>query len=171
MNAPLATLLLLLQGATVVAVTPEGLADLSTDVVRGRIETQEVRAVEGTAGIATFSRLSVGERLKGKAPAKLVVRQVGGTLGRRSVELPGDARLAAGEEVLLFLRCDAGAPACTVVGLAQGKYRLEPMADGRLGASRDFSATTFVGTPLTAGPEPWGALAARLKAHVAGGAR
>ncbi|MBS2029640.1 MAG: hypothetical protein JST54_17185 [Deltaproteobacteria bacterium] len=160
----------LLLTASVVPQTVEQLTDRATHVVHAKV-TRVVSAREpGPSGIYTRSTLNVSEWLKGPALKSVSLRQSGGTIGSESVELPGDAIFHEGEEVLAFLRCDAGADHCSLVGLAQGKYQLTRDANGKLQATRDFHETAFVkGAPLSGGPEPFDALAARVRARVGGG--
>jgi hypothetical protein len=160
-------LLSALLGATVVPQTLDQLTDRADVVVRATVLAQRAERGDGPGGIYTYTRLQVAEALKGAPAGEVVVRQVGGTVGDSTLDLPGDARLAVGEQALLFLRCRPERPFCTVVGLAQGKYHLDP--DGR--ATRDFAQTAFVqGAPLSGAPAPYAELAQRVRAR-AGGAR
>jgi hypothetical protein len=152
--------------ATVVPQSLEQLTDRATVVVRATVASQESSRAPGPAGIYTFSELRVVEALKGSPPEVVRVRQAGGTVGRETVQLSGDAVLAPGEEVLVFLACRAEQASCAVVGLAQGKFHLQPAADGSVQASRDFAQTEFVhGEPPSAGPEGYAALAQRIRAR------
>ena len=160
----------LLLSASVVPQSVEQLTDRSTHVVRAQVATVQSAREPGPAGIYTRSTLSVSEWLKGKPLPSVSLRQAGGKIGAESVELPGDAALQPGEEVLAFLRCDPGADHCSLVGLAQGKYHLERDEKGAVQARRDFRQTAFVnGAPLSPGPEPYAALAARVRARAGSG--
>ena len=160
----------LILSASVVPQTLEQLTDRSTHVVHATVTHIASAREPGPAGIYTRSTLNVSEWLKGAPLKNVSLRQPGGTIGVESVELPGDAILHEGEEVLAFLRCDVGADHCSLVGLAQGKYHLARDAKGTLQATRDFRQTAFVqGAPLSQGPESYAALAARVRAHVGGG--
>jgi hypothetical protein len=162
----LTALAALLLAATVVPQSVDQLTDRATLVVRATVLSSKAEHAPGPAGIYTFTRLQVAEALKGSAPAQLTLKQAGGTVGEKSVELPGDARLALGEQVLLFLVCRPAQPDCGLVGLAQGKYHLEAGADGKLVATREFKDTAFVGGAApSAGPEPFAALAERVRAR------
>jgi hypothetical protein len=152
--------------ATVVPQSVEQLTDRATVVVRGTVEAQQSAFAEGVAGIYTFSQVRVTEALKGAPGVSIRVRQAGGTVGNKSVSLPGDAVLTSGEDVLLFLHCPAEKAECTVVGLSMGKYHLAPGADGAVAATRDFSQISFArGAAPSAGPERYDAVARRVRAQ------
>lgn len=148
--------------ATLIPLSVEQLTDRSTNVVRATVVSQHSEREKGPAGIYTRTTLHVLETLKGPTSTELVLRQAGGTIGTESVELPGDAKLREGEQVLAFLDCRWG-DHCTLIGLSEGKFHLEPDAKGALVASRDFSDTAFVGEPLSGAPEPYAKLAARIR--------
>jgi hypothetical protein len=156
----------LVLSATVVPQSLEQLTDRATHVVRATVVAQQSMKAPGPAGIYTFTELRVTEALKGSAPETMRVRQAGGTVGREAVQLAGDAVLAPGEDVLLFLSCKPEQTACSIVSLAQGKYHLGAAADGSMQASRDFAQTEFVhGDPPSAGPEAYAALAQRIRSR------
>ncbi len=98
------------------------LATRSDVVVRAKVVSQNVTAPSGPRSIATHTRLHVLEALKGKPPVDIEAVQVGGTWGPYTLLLPGGAKLEVGEEAVLFLRCPR--PACAIVGLSLGKYRV-----------------------------------------------
>ncbi len=153
--------------ATVVPQSLEQLTDRANVVVRATVATQQSARAPGPAGIYTFTALRVVETLKGSAPEVVRVRQAGGTVGRETVQLSGDAARAPGEEVLVFLACRPEQTTCAVVGLAQGKFHLQAASDGSVQASRDFAQTEFVhGDPPSAGPEAYAVLAQRIRARV-----
>ncbi len=58
--------------------------------------------------------------VKGKAPAELRLRLMGGSLDGKTLTVPGNARVEEGERVLLVLR-DQGTYQ-TLVGMSQGKW-------------------------------------------------
>lgn len=91
---------------------------------------QEVSA----EGRPTFvvTTLRIREHLKGNGPQSVEVRQLGGSHGAWSANVPGAARFEAGEQVVAFLRCPGGPSAkqCTVYGLSQGKLKVLKKADG-----------------------------------------
>jgi hypothetical protein len=100
-------------------------------VVHATVASSQARRVGGR--IYTFTELRPTEALKGKPPAKLVVRQPGGEVGALGQYVPGAARFASGEEVVLFLEPAKDDPSVHLVaGMAAGKVRLER----RSGASR-----------------------------------
>ena len=118
------------------------LLDRSDVVVTGRVMDRSVSVDLSSDGrprrIWTRTKIEVLSQVKGNPGLEVSVLELGGTSGRYSMVVPGAASLVPGEEVLLFLRCPE--PACVVVGLAQGKYRLttDP-TNGRRVARRDFA--------------------------------
>lgn len=70
--------------------------------------------------IYTEYTVSVESVKKGATVATVNVRLMGGTVGQTSLTIAGNAALATGERVLLFLR-DQGSYH-TLVGMAQGKW-------------------------------------------------
>lgn len=107
-----------------------GLAQQAAAVVRGEILSQEARWDEDGERIHTYSTLRVRERLQGPSSlaSTLVVKQVGGQVGDVTMHVEGTARLALGEEVVLFLRLNGGFG--YLVGMANGKFGVRRAARG-----------------------------------------
>jgi hypothetical protein len=111
---------------------PFDLAALSREaqaVVRGRVVSQESVRDEPSGRIYTHSAVEVLEVVKGPVLApdprpgvapRVVVRQMGGTIGDETMTVPGTADVQVGEEVVLFLRTDERFG--YLVGMHQGKY-------------------------------------------------
>ncbi len=124
-------------------VVPLSLADQvgrSDLVVRAHVGTAHSAFVPARGTILTWTELEVSEVLKGQAPSTLVLRQMGGTADGQTMMVPGDAHLAAGDDVILFLRTDRSGTGNDVLllALAQSAYHV----DGQR-ASRDLSQLTF----------------------------
>ena len=134
--------------------TLERLAGAATRIVRGVVETTRATEERGERGergtIATYTRVRPLVELKrdGRSGA-LTVRQVGGTVNGRHLEVPGDAKLAPGEEVVLFLQPLGDAYVLVAVGAA--KFRVERRS-GAATVTRDLSNVAV------AQPGPGGAL-------------
>ena len=115
-------------GATIVKSL--GLDELSRTadvVVHGHVEHQESMWGPQRSRIYTVTKVRVSETLKGDATKDrvLTVRQLGGTVDGISQIIAGNAKLADGEEVIVFLRRDPEEPLHYVVGMAQGKYTVD----------------------------------------------
>ena len=138
-------LALLLASLAVQMDVPE-LARKAELVVHGKVVSAESSWQDGR--IVTRSTLRIDETLKGKHAAKLQVLTLGGAVGDLAQNVPGEAALAPGEEVVLFLVKTSGA--LRVLGLAQGKFHVA--ADGT--AAQDLAGLDGAGPalklPLTA---------------------
>jgi len=120
-------------------------------ILRGRVDTVSAHWNEARSAIYSDAEVTVEEVWKG-APSsdRVVVRVLGGTVGTVRLEVDGAPRLAAGEDVVLFLRRADGA--YTPWGMMFGKYRivgpagaavavgLEPPSGEERGAFRPYSA-------------------------------
>src|SRR5262249_3614885 len=90
------------------------------------------------------SVLSVEECWKGTCGDELTVRQLGGELDGEGAAVEGTAALAAGSEVVLFLRPRKDG-AYSPVGMAQGAFQVERDAKLQVRAFvRDVRGLTFV---------------------------
>src|SRR4051812_12023729 len=78
----------------------QGLTRQASLVVRGVVEGQKVGYDEAVHHATVETTVRIDEALKGAAPARVVIRQLKG--------IPGDARFAVGEEVVVFVRAGAG---------------------------------------------------------------
>jgi hypothetical protein len=103
----------------------EQLVQASTDIVRGRVGNQESRWNEANTQIVTFTTIVVGERIKGRAGATVVVEQPGGTVGNVRSDVAGAVRFQEGADYLLFLEpAGLNSSRRLVVGMMQGAYRI-----------------------------------------------
>jgi hypothetical protein len=79
-------------------------AALSTAVVVARVGEAKVSLHPRWSRPVTRTELAVEQVLRGAAPERLVVEQLGGTWQGRRLTIPGDATLIAGVTYVLFLR-------------------------------------------------------------------
>src|SRR5690606_37102530 len=90
-------------GATTVrAWTDAELVQASDLVVRGRVLDVRVEA-RGDGVIETVASVAVSEDYAGDPAAVVEVRELGGTLGAVSLEVPGAARFIVGDDIVLAL--------------------------------------------------------------------
>ncbi len=96
-------------------------------IVQGRVERRTMSWNDERTRIYTVSEIRVDESLKGPARAgeALRVRQLGGEVDGIAQSIAGNAKLALGEEVILFLDRDEANGLHYVVGMAQGKYAID----------------------------------------------
>lgn len=115
-------------GSTLVKQTIESLAAQSSVVVRATVVSSQPRQAGRT--VVTVHRLAVSELLKGDVGEAVTVVTRGGELAQVGVRVDGEAALAPGDELVLFLTpTESGV--FTVTGLAQGAFRVEPAAASR----------------------------------------
>ena len=89
-------------------------------VIHGTVVSAESAWENGA--IVTRSTVTVWRSLKGAARGQVVVRTLGGAVGGIGQRASGEAALAPGEEVLLFL--EAAGSELRPVGMAQGAFRV-----------------------------------------------
>jgi len=93
-----------------------------------------IEARSGWEGKRIITRVTIGiaETLKGAPGARVTVRRLGGVVGGVGQSVAGEAALAPGDEVVLFL---ARKPdGYVMLGMSQGVYRVS--ADARTGERR-----------------------------------
>ena len=117
--------------------TRADLASRADTIVRAKVGTRATVRSEKTGRILTRTQLAVLQTYKGEAKRQLELEQMGGTLDGATLVVPGDAALATGEEVVLYLRC-TGKERCHLFGLGLGKYGIRAGQDGRKLAVRDL---------------------------------
>jgi len=127
---------------TVVPPTFEQLVGQAEFVVRA--EVHDVRCEEtlrdGHPVIHTYVTLEVLRSLKGQAPEVMELRLLGGTVGERTLHVPGVPRFTPGERCLLFIE-NNGRQFCPLVAIMHGRYRVERRAtDGLELVRRDNGA-------------------------------
>jgi hypothetical protein len=126
----------------------------SSSIVLAKVAKTEAR-FEGRE-IYTYVSLTVSQGLKGAKKGEiLVVRQLGGQVGKLASIVPGMPSFAQGEEVLVFLtpKDKAGYP--WVNGLQQGKFSVSTPADGGKKQVRgDTSGLNLIGQGVIKGEVP-----------------
>jgi hypothetical protein len=126
------------QSAQAVSVTVEELARASDAVVRGRVIASRAQKTDDGLRVYTTYAVRTHAVLRGQAPGAVKVQVPGGVVGRMGQRVDAAPQLAAGEDVIVFLK-RAGPDAFRVTGLAQGKFSVR----GKV-ARPDLSGLQFV---------------------------
>jgi hypothetical protein len=92
-------------------------------VVIGTVTARATSEVERTLMTDTYVR--VERVLRGEPTPAVTVRQLGGKLGRRVVDVPGDAVLEVGQRYVLFTHAPGDGRTRYLMGMALGALRLE----------------------------------------------
>ena len=110
--------------------TTEELRGFATLIVQGRVQSVTPRWDPATGALYTYAAIDVAETLKGAAPAegRIVVKMLGGRLPDIELRVGGQAELAAGEDVLLFLETRPRDGTLYPVGFWQGVWRMQDAA-------------------------------------------
>lgn len=103
----------------------EELARSSAGAVRGRVVAATAAWDADASAIYTYVTIAVARAwgLPG-APATVVLKQLGGVVGREALVVGGQARFTAGEDVMVFLDVRPRDRTLAVAGLAHGKWTL-----------------------------------------------
>jgi len=129
---------------TVVPLSRAELAARADTIVRAKVGPRTTVRSEKSGRILTRSSLTVLTTYKGEHRAQRELEQMGGTLGGATLVVPGDATLAEGEEVVVYMTC-AGKQRCHLLGLAMGKFGVRTGPDGRRIAVRELKGLNTQG--------------------------
>ena len=97
------------------------LVSASDNIVQGRVESVEAR-YEGNM-ICTYVSVAVDDPLKGDRRRTVLVRQLGGRIGAKTIWIAGMPQFKTGDQVIVFLR-NRRDGTFDVIGLNQGKYNI-----------------------------------------------
>ena len=151
------TLVLVLPAVVLASsITPHSLqqrADASDRVALVQVLTHETRVdPKNPRKMTTASRLAIAQDFKGEGPQHVTLMQIGGKSGPWEVRVDGDAQLAVGMTLLVFLRCQQP-DTCTLVSLGAGALK---MVDGKLQvpdlATQTYTAQTLPEVVAQLGP-------------------
>ena len=95
------------------------LVSASDNIVQGRVESVEAR-YEGNM-VCTYVSVAVDDPLKGDRRRTVLVRQLGGRIGAKTIWIAGMPQFKTGDQVIVFLR-NRRDGTFDVIGLNQGKY-------------------------------------------------
>jgi hypothetical protein len=127
---------ILATATTVVPMSIERLTAASSHVVEGvALQTWSQWNPQHTL-IHTYTKFQVQRVLKGQAPAVLMVKQLGGTVGTTVQKIAGVRHLRPGEQTVLFLRPgDELDGTLVITGLMQGNFAVRTAQNGALMAT------------------------------------
>ncbi|MDE3180943.1 MAG: hypothetical protein KGM47_14955, partial [Acidobacteriota bacterium] len=102
----------------------EQLTQASSAVVQGRIVRQASQWNAAHTEIVTLTTIAVDKNIKGSTRGRVVVQQLGGTVGNVRVYVPGTARFYPQSHYMLFLERAANSANFQMVGMEEGAYRI-----------------------------------------------
>jgi hypothetical protein len=114
-----ATLALPMSASTVQRMELAQLVSAADNIVQGRVESVEARYEDRM--IYTYVSVAIDDPIKGERRRTVLLRQMGGTIGAKTVSIAGMPQFKAGDQVIVFLK-DRQNGTFDVVGLNQGKY-------------------------------------------------
>ena len=110
---------------TLVRMSLDQLAEASTEIIRGRVISQETRWNPSHTRIYTYTTFALDQTYKGNPPSSLVVQQPGGKIGNVQVFVAGTIQFHAQTGYVLFLERSPADPSKFLpVGMMQGAYRI-----------------------------------------------
>src|SRR5438067_422572 len=125
-------------GTTVIPMSVERLTQASTHVVVGQAISSRSEWNQQHTQIFTYTRFRIARSLKGKAPAEIVVKQMGGRAGGYEQKVAGVRQLNANEQAVLFVHPSQAADGSVVItGLMQGDFRIVASQKGEAVVSNE----------------------------------
>lgn len=110
---------------TIIPHTLRQRADESDRVALVQVIDQHVEKTDNPVmPLKTFTRVLIGQNLRGAGPEEVTLVQIGGRLGELQIEIPGDAHFEIGETAVIFMRCRASPDRCHLVELGEGKLHV-----------------------------------------------
>lgn len=109
--------------------------DDAPNVIRGTVIKSQADwsiSKDGKKRIYTFTDMQVEEVLKGNISERtIVVKELGGEKDGIGLEIPGTAKFAPGEDIVLFLSARDTDQAYEVRGMSTGKYMVKRDENGK----------------------------------------
>lgn len=145
--APIIALVLIpsaVLATVVISETIEEMARASTVVVRGRIVQVQPQLEESSGRINTYADLQVIEVLKGPKAGSMLIKQPGGIIGERGMQVAGAGKFTTGQDSVLFLEAATDEANVYILrGLAAGKVDFEKSSKGQPIAVRHLGGLAF----------------------------
>lgn len=142
----------LLVATSMVPVPVETLISNSELIMQGKAVRSWSQWNEQHSLIYTYTEFTVDRTLKGDASSsqpgsagKVIVKQLGGSIGGVTQHVSGVHYWQAGEEAVLFLRASVAKDHTqVVVGLTQGAFRVERLGSGEVRVSNGAPEVQFL---------------------------
>ncbi|MBI4481475.1 MAG: hypothetical protein HY652_01160 [Acidobacteria bacterium] len=131
----------------------EELAGRSDAVVHGLAERSWSAWDDERGKIYTYTLVRVDDSLKGPWRERIVVKELGGTVGDMTMTVGGAPEFQPGEEVVLFLVLDRQGDFRTL-GFTQGKFEVQTEGGQKVVVRRTEGATIVTPDGLPARLEP-----------------
>jgi len=131
-------------GAVMVRMPLDDLVQDSAIVVHGKVVSSTPFRKEPKGNIFTAHVVEVTEYLRGEGEGRVRVITMGGEMEDFGQIVPGEAKLAVGEEVVLCLLEASEHDGYVVTGMSQGKFRVEKRDAGPT-LVRDYRGVMFIG--------------------------
>lgn len=110
---------------SLVRLSLDQLTQASSAVLQGHVMSQASEWNARHTEIITLTTIAVDRNIKGTTPATVVVEQLGGTIGRLRVAVPGTMRFYPQARYELFLQPSQTNPShFLLVGMREGAYRI-----------------------------------------------
>lgn len=130
--------------ATVARAMPrDEMVQRSDLVVRAMVLDQHSQWNDDHSQIVTLTHLRVSSYLKGAGPTDLTLRQFGGTVGQLVSRVEGDAHLAPGQDVVVFLRAGSDPGLVFLTAMAQSSFLVVHSPNAQPTVQRDLHELTF----------------------------
>ncbi|MGH9404139.1 MAG: hypothetical protein ACRD2P_18805 [Terriglobia bacterium] len=110
---------------SLVRLSLDQLTQASSAVLQGHVVSQASQWNAQHTEIVTLTTVAVDQNVKGNTPSTVVVEQLGGTVGRLHVAVPGTMHFSPQARYELFLQPSAAnASHFLLVGMREGAYRI-----------------------------------------------
>jgi hypothetical protein len=123
------------KATVMVPLSIEDMAQQAACVVRGRVLSSNASWDDSRQRIYTYTEIEVLDAIHSAAslPKTIVVRTLGGEVGKIGMRVSGTEKFVIDEEVVIFLRKDpVDQTRFQTVGMSQGKFNVEVDARGRV---------------------------------------
>jgi hypothetical protein len=141
------------QAAVLVYLPLDDLVRNADAVVHGKVLSSQAFQTGEEGRIYTRHTLAVTEYLKGQGEKQITVVTMGGEMEEFGQVIPGEARLTAGEEVVLCLA--RSATDYVVFNMSQGQFALS-LKEGQVTVTQQLKGVQFVGRKGAVAPVEMG---------------
>ncbi|MGH9326631.1 MAG: hypothetical protein ACRD2B_08115 [Terriglobia bacterium] len=116
---------LTVSATTLVRMSLDQLTQAASDVIEGRVMSQQSQWNAAHTQIVTLTTFAVDSNVKGNTSSTVVIEQLGGTVGHFRVYVPDTVHFFPQSKYMLFLEhLPSNAAHYRVVGMMEGAYRI-----------------------------------------------